>query len=884
MQKKLYVLDVSGFIFRAYFALPPMTSPSGEPTQALYGFIRSVFKLFKDFSPDHVVAVFDGPDNKKSRTDIYQDYKANRTQVYEDLPGQIARAKEFCTLCGIAQLEIDGVEADDTMGSVAKWAKKQAEAIYLCTSDKDLCQLVDDNVFVLNPWKDNLILDAEKVQEVYGVAPEKIIDLLAMMGDSSDNIPGLPGIGPKTATKLLNEFGSLDTLLAHPEKLKGKKREIFENEHEKARMSKQLATIHTEVDFTHSPTLFSLEEQDGAGLKQFYITMGFTTLLKELEKNLPENAKEQVEYHLVESMEGLDDLITLLQSHREIGFDTETTELNFMRAMPVGIGFAVAPGSAYYVPLNGALHPDDVLGKLKPLFEDESHAFFAHNLKYDLHVLNNVGIEVKNLGFDTILASYLLNSGSRRHSLDYLALTLYGKVKTPIKELIGSGKKEISMQDVAIEKVSNYCCEDVDYTVRLKQEFSPKLKEEELEKLFGVELALLPILKKMERAGVCVDANYLQKLSEEVSLDLQGLQETIYEMAGETFNLNSPKQLSAILFEKLELPPPKKKGAHLSTSADVLQYLAQEHPIAKEILSYRSLEKLRSTYLDALGKTINEKTGRIHPNFIQFGTATGRLACQDPNLQNIPVRGALGKRIRQAFSPSKPDWSYLSFDYSQIELRLLAHLSEDPALITAFNQGEDIHTYTASLMFNQPLEQVSSVERHQAKAINFGIIYGQGAYGLSKELDIEMSRASEFIKAYFERYPGVQSYIDSSVKFTKSHEYAQTMFGRKRKLPEINSSNQQVKRAAERLAVNTPLQGSAADLIKLAMIDIDKILEKRKLKGFLVLQIHDELIFEAPDSEISELIEVAKEALENVAQLRVPLVVDVNIGKNWGEC
>lgn len=884
MKKKLFILDVSGFIFRAYYALPYMSSPQGEATHALYGFIRSVLKLYKDFAPEYIVAVFDGPDNKKTRLELYEHYKANRTKVLDDLPEQLVRAKEFLELLGVSHLEMPGVEADDTMGSLAIWAKKQGFISYLCTSDKDLCQLVQEDIFVLNPWKENLIIDASKVEELYGVAPHLIIDLLAMTGDSSDNIPGLPGIGPKTAVKILQEFGSLKEALAHPEKLTGKKREIFETEREKAIISYQLATIQTGIELNVQESFLLHKNLDAAKLNQFYTDLGFVSLMKEMQKLLPQK-EEIVTYHLVNSSQELEDLIQLLKSKSSISFDIESTTLAPLEALPVGIGFAFEEKSAYYVPFNGAIDPEFVVKKLVELFSHPSTQFYGHNVKYDRHVLANRGIFVDRIDFDTIIAAHLLDSSARSFSLDNLSLQHFGKIKTSIKELIGTGKKEISMSEVAIEKVAAYCAEDVDYTLRLKELLLQELKKEGLDSLFyKIELPLLFVLSKMERRGVFVDIAYLSELSVELTKELNQLSNEIFSLAGETFNLNSPKQLAEILFEKLGIKPLKKTASHYSTSADVLEKLAEKYPIASLLLQYRQLDKLKSTYIDALPQSVNPKTHRIHPSFQQFGTATGRLSCQDPNLQNIPVRGALGKKIRTAFQPSDPSWLYLSADYSQIELRLLAHFSEDPILLQAFNNHEDIHLSTAATMFEIPLSDVTAKQRHQAKAINFGIIYGQGAYGLAQELQIDFGKALDFIDAYFIKYAKVKEFLESLVKESYQTLEAQTLFGRKRKLSDLQSSNIQIKKAAERLAINTPLQGSAADLIKKAMLEIDGHLTKKGLKSQMLLQIHDELIFELPSSELDALTQIVKSSMEGVFPLKVPLIVDVKVGKNWGKC
>ncbi len=757
-RKKLYIFDVSGFIFRAYFALPPMASPQGEPVHALFGFVRSVLKFFKEFQPTYAIAVFDGPQNKLHRTEMYEEYKANRTREVADLPEQIDKAYQFCKNFGLHTLAVPGVEADDTMGSIALWAENQEADVYLVSGDKDLCQLVSDHIFVLNPWKENLCVDRHKVEELYGVPPEKIVDLLAMMGDSSDNIPGITGIGPKTAVSLLQEFGSLEAILANPEKVPGKKKqETLLKEADIARLSKKLATIHTEVPFEKDFSLFARQETDLNLLRAFYQGQGFHSLVKELDLQretligpLAAPKNDFGIFHIVDDETALSEMIALLNTAPLICFDVETTSLDPMNASLVGIGLGIDPKESFYVPINGKLGKEYVLNALRPLFENPDKQFFGHHVKYDTQVLENEGIQISSIGFDTILASYILNSGTRRHSLDELTLFYFGLAKTPIKSLIGTGKKEISMMDVPIPKVAEYCGEDIVATLRLKDLLAKELEERKLSPLLqNVELPLSIVLRKMERHGIFVDIPYLHAMSKEVNSELSSLENDIYGMAGETFNLNSPKQLSEILFEKLQIKPLKKTATGLSTRAEVLEVLADDYPIARKILEYRLLEKLRSTYIDALPLFVNAKTGRIHPNFNQSVTATGRLACQDPNLQNIPIRSGVGRKIRIAFRPEKKGWSFLSADYSQIELRLLAHLSEDENLLKAFAKGEDIHAFTASLIFNTPLEDVTAVQRDQAKAINFGIIYGQQAYGLSQELGIDVKEASLLLKPIF---------------------------------------------------------------------------------------------------------------------------------------
>ncbi len=890
--RKIFAVDASGYLYRSYFAIRNVTNAKGESTNALFGFIRSILKLIKDFKPEHLVAVFDGPYNVKKREALYADYKAHRTAMPPDLLYQIEWAQRFCDLMGIAKLVIPEVEADDTMGSIARWAEKEESITYLCTSDKDFCQLVNDKILILNTHKENLILDAAGVEQAFGVPPAKMIDLLAMTGDASDNVPGLSGFGPKTAAALLNQHGSLDYLLDNPDVVSGKKKEILIQEKDLALLSRQLVTIDTAIEIPRDFHFFEIKPANIPGLREFYSGMNFNSLIKELEQGLTQNQSpeikaenEEVSYQMVDDETSFQELIHTLSSQKEICFDTETTHLQPIKAELVGIGFAVDPKKAWYVPANGKLGLQRVLEGLRPLFENGQVGFYGHNVKYDYHVLGNYGITVANLCFDTILASYLLNSHLRQHSLDSLSLEYFGKVKISISELIGKGQKQISMAEVPLAQVCSYCCEDVDYTCRLKFILEKQLHERKLLPLFKeLELPLAKVLARMERHGIFVDLPYLQEMSHEVMRQLRILEKEIYLLAGEEFNINSPKQISHILFTKMGIKPPKKTATGHSTSAEVLTFLQHDVALAGKLLEYRLLEKLRSTYIDTLPEEVFAKTQRIHCTFNQTVAATGRLSCQDPNLQNIPVRSEIGRTIRQAFRPEKKGWSYLAADYSQIELRLLAHFSEDPTLISAFQNNEDIHAHTASIIFNVPIQEVTKMLREHAKAVNFGVIYGQQAFGLSQQLGIDVKEAAAFIDTYFKRYTRVKEFVEHCKEQARKSGKAVTYIGRERLIPEINSKNGQIRAAAERLAVNTPLQGTAADLIKSAMLAIDKrLLAERKL-GFMMLQIHDELIFELPDFEILDMEMLVREEMQKGLKINVPLVVDITIGKNWKEC
>jgi DNA polymerase-1 len=881
--QELFIVDAVHYLFRSYYAIGPMTDEKGESTNALFGFIRSLQKIIKDFSVKNMVAVFDGPDNKKSRQLVYAEYKMNRKGAPADLYPQFEKAFNFCVMSGIYALSIEGVEADDTIASIANWAKDNYDKVYICSNDKDLFQLISDNVFGLNTYKDNTIIDKEKVKESFGVLPEEILDFLALCGDASDNIPGIEGFGPKTAAMLLQEYHSLDNIYVNIDKLKGKKQETLLKEKDKAYLSRELATLKYDIDFAHNKEIFQIKPQDTEGLQKFYHEMKFLKFLQDLPTHKQEK-EDKVEYILINDEKELKTLIHKLAKEKEIAIDTETTSLDVMTASLVGIGLCVKANLAWYIPLNGKMEELLVLRLLKDLLERDDIKFYGHNIKYDYHILKNHGIEIKNIGFDTMLASYLLSPESRRHNLDILSLDKFNKTKIPITDLIGE-KQEKSMRDVSLEKITAYCCEDVDYTCRLKHLFYKELEKANLlSVLENIELPLIVVLVEMERNGIFLDEEKLLEIKKDLEKLLTHVEAKILKEAGEEFNINSPKQLSHILYEKLQIPPPKRATSEFSTSADVLEKLKGKFPIIDDILLYRTYQKLLSTYADSLAKDINPATKRIHCTFNQSITATGRLSCQDPNLQNIPVRTEEGRKIREAFRPQYRGWSFLAADYSQIELRLVAHFSEDENMLRAFHNNEDIHRATASLVFNIPLKDVSQEMRQAAKAVNFGIIYGQGPYGLSQQLGISTKEAEKFINDYFEKYSKVKDFLERCKKEAEEKEEAVTLFGRKRPLLEIASKNPSLKALGMRLAINTPLQGTAADLIKLAMIAVHKDIREEKLRSMMVLQIHDELIFEAPEEELLVLERIVKERMEKVVHLKVPLIVDIAIGKNWGQC
>jgi len=886
MTNKIFIIDAVNYLFRSYYAIGPMTNKEGVSTSALFGFIRSIKKLINDFSCEYIVAVFDGPESKETRKKVYSKYKMHRKRAPDDLYPQFEMAYDWCEMEGISALCISKVEADDTMATVAKWANKQDMTAYLCTSDKDLLQMVNDKTFVLNAHKNNLIFDEKKVKEIYGVQPRQMLDYLAIVGDKSDNIPGIEGFGPKAATSLLNEYSSLDNIFNNLQKIASeKKREILVKEKENAYLSKKLATLQLDIKIPNDKNFYLKKKPKEETLDEFYKKMNFLSLLKEMPNNLQNLDNEEKKYILINEEKDLNYLIEKLKKEKEIAIDTETTDLNYMSSSLVGIGFSIKPNEAYYVPLNGNIDKNLVLSKLKKLLEDENISFIGHNIKYDLHILLNHFINVKNISFDTILASYLINPQNRRHNLDTIVLEKFAKTKIPIKDLIGQGKNQISMKDVPLNKITEYCSEDVEYTFRLKKIFENDLKEKHLDHiLFEIELPLLPVLIRMERNGIFVDKDKLLEMSKEIKHQLYLIEGEIFSEVGKKFNLNSPKQLSDILYVDLGLSPPRKKATTFSTSADVLAKLKGKSPVIDYIIKYREFQKLLSTYVDAIPKLINPQTKRVHTTFSQSTVATGRLSSKDPNLQNIPIRSEEGKKIREGFKPQKENWFYLSCDYSQIELKLLAHFSEDPSLLKAFNNKDDIHSYTASLVYNIPIKEVTTRQRNVAKTVNFGILYGQSAFGLSEQLGITPKEAKAFIEAYFNRYPKVASYLEESKEKVYKTKIAYTITKRQRPIPEIDNRNPIIKAAAERLAINTPLQGSAADLIKIAMIAIDKEIKNKKLKGMMILQIHDELLFEIPKDEIEIFKALVKEKMENVFKLKVPLTVDIGIGKTLAEC
>lgn len=890
-KKRLFLIDGSALAYRSYFAFirNPLINSKGENTSAVFGFTNSILKILREENPDFIAVVFDTK-APTFRHEMFKDYKSTRAKMPSEMSEQLPRIREVAKSMNLPILEVEGFEADDLMGTLARRAKEKEMEVILVTGDKDFLQLVDEDVKVLNPRRggeEPELLDRAGVEKKLGVPPEKVTEFLALMGDTSDNVPGVPGVGEKTALELIREFGSLEKVLKSAELVKRKNVQKGLKEHaDLARLSKRLVTIDTNVPFELELSRLKREDFDLPRLKELFKELEFTKLLQEISGMEKE---EKVNYRIIKSEKELEKLISELKKIGEFALDTETTNLNPIDAELVGISFSCKEKEAYYVPVG---HTDTtsnldlalVTENLKEILEDESIKKVGHNLKYDLEVLRRYEIELKGIGFDTMVASYLLNPSFRQHNLNYLALEHLDHKMIPISDLIGSGKKQKNFAQVPVDDACNYSCEDVDFTLRLKEIFGPKLSFLSLEKLFfEVELPLIEVLAEMEMVGVSIDVAHLQKLSKQLENQLEKLSLRIYDLAGKKFNINSPQQLSQVLFEDLKLPSVRKtaKRTGLSTDTGVLETLAKEHPLPGILLEYRQLSKLKSTYIDALPRLVNRRTKRIHTSFNQTVTATGRLSSSDPNLQNIPIKTALGKQIRKAFIPGDKNFRILSADYSQVELRILAHFSGDHTLLNSFKKGEDIHNRTASEVFGIRIDRVTPEERAIAKTTNFAIIYGVSAYGLSQQTNMTVQEAAMFIDVYFKRYPRVKSYIDEMIELARKQGFVTTLLGRRRYIPEINSSNRQKREFAERTAINTPIQGSAADLIKVVMIDTAKKLKDKKSK--MILQVHDELVFEVHKDELVFVKEMVKDKMENTVDLEVPIKVDINVGENWLE-
>lgn len=903
-KKSLYLIDGHSYAFRAFHALSPLTTSSGQVVNAVYGFTRMLMRLLKERDPDYLAVTFDTP-GPTFRHEAYEAYKAQREEAPETFREQLHLIKEVIDAFRIPTFEKEGYEADDILASLSKKAQSEGLEVFIISSDKDTFQLVSDDIKVIDPFKEFFIYDREKVKERFGVYPEALIEVMALMGDPIDNVPGVPGVGPKTASQLIKQFGSMDALFKNLDRVERPKlKEALAAHKEQAFLSKDLvkldANMPLKVDFEECRYTGYDEER----LVKLFETLEFRSLIKEIKQDTTVKSIEDKEasYHIVSSMEALDSLIEAVKKASCMVIDLETTNKEPMLASLVGIAIAITPKEAFYIPVNHSpetsqaqdtlpfdspkssdlLPKREVLKRLKPILEDEGVKKIGQNIKYEIIVLSQEGIEVKGISFDTMVASYLLNPSKAQHNLDEIAMEYLGYQKIPTSSLIG---KTLTMDQVEVEKVANYACEDADITLRLQGELMPLLKEKQLDELFfQVEMALIPVLARMEERGIRLDLKVFKELDSELIKSLSVLQAQIYQMAGEEFNINSPQQLSHILYEKLKLPRGKKLKSQYSTDVRALERLASlEHELPQKLLEYRTLAKLKSTYVDALPALINRRTKKVHTSYNQTVTATGRLSSSNPNLQNIPIRSELGRQLRRAFIPTSEEYLFIGADYSQIELRLLAHLSQDDTLMMAFEEGKDIHAQTASVIFGVPLEDVTFEMRRRAKAVNFGIIYGMSAYGLSQGLGISTEEAQAFIDQYFAIHPKVKSYLDGLVEEARQRGFVTTILNRRRYIPDINNPKAPLRSLAERTAVNTPIQGSAADFIKLAMIKLDRALSSNFREGWIVLQVHDELLIEVKREEVKEAKQLVKEVMEKAYPLSVPNKVDINHGENWLE-
>jgi len=887
-KEKLFLIDGNSYCYRAFYAIRELRNSKGKPTNAVYGFILMLKKLLEKEKPAYLAVAFDmkGP---TFRHEQFEDYKSHRKPMPDDLASQMGLIKETIAAYNIPVFEKQGFEADDILATIAKKVSGQGIDVYIVTGDKDMLQIVDKNIMVYSTSKDGLIYDSEKVKERFsGLEPSNITDFIALAGDASDNIPGVRGIGEKTAIELIKEFGGLDNIYKNLDKIKSEPRKkMLSEQEESARMSRELATVDLDVDMEIDIPLMRIKEPDAAKLLDIFKELEFKNFAKEI-ASCNSDVHRDACYKTISSLEDLKKIILEMKKEPEFVLDTETTSERPMEAKLVGISFCWKEGEAYYAALRSTpsakgMDLEAAIKELKGVLEDEKIKKIGQNIKYDKLVLSNYGVEIKGISHDTMIASYLLNPSRMSHGLDDLAFEFLDHKMTPIEELLGTGKKRITMDAVDVEKVSMYSCADSDVTLRLKNIFEKELLKKELESLFrDIELPLVDVLGDMEKNGIKIDVDFLKEASSDMEKELSTLIREIYKIAGEEFNINSPKQLSKILFEKLGLPVVKKTKTGVSTDVEVLESLASLHPLPKELLRYRELSKLKSTYVDALPELINKKTERLHTSFNQAVTATGRLSSSNPNLQNIPVKTEEGRKIRKAFIGEKNNL-IMSADYSQIELRILAHLSKDPELIAAFENDRDVHSHTASLVFGVDEKEVTPEMRANAKTVNFGIIYGISAFGLGKGLGINPGVAQQFIDSYFERYPAVRVYMEDKIEETRSTGYVTTLFNRRRYIPEINTGGMRERQQAERIAINTPVQGSAADLIKIAMINIHRSMKEKKLKSLMTLQVHDELVFEVPKSELEEMKELVKEKMEGAVKLLVPVKVSVKYGKNWME-
>ena len=893
MSKKIVLVDGSSYLYRAFHAMPNLANSQGDSTGAVYGIVNMLRRLMREQDTPHFVVVFDAP-GKTFRDRLYSEYKANRPPMPDELRSQIDQVHAVIEAMGLPLLSIPDVEADDVIGTLAKAAPSAGMDAFIVSGDKDLAQLVGPGVVMCDSMK-NVVYDEKGVEEKFGVPPDRIIDFLALVGDTSDNIPGVPKVGPKTASRWLMEYGSLDTLVANADSIKGKVGENLRGSLDQLALSRQLATIKCDVPLEKELEALVISPADEDTLRQLYAELEFKTWLSELgglNESVEAEPTEATRYETVVDMSTLNKWVEKLTKAPYFAFDTETTSIDAMQARLVGVSFAVEAGEGAYVPVGHdyldapkQLSKEQVLDALRPLLEDPNRAKLGQNLKYDCTVLHNHGVMLNGIRFDTMLESYVLDSTGSRHDLDTLSLKYLGHKTIHYEDVAGKGKGQLSFNEVPVEVAAPYAAEDADITLRLHETLFPRLKKEDAQtELFDrIEMPLVPVLSKIERTGVRVDAQMLAAQSKELAERTQELEAKAHAEAGGVFNIASPKQIQEILFNRLGLPVISKtpKGQP-STAESVLAELAEQHELPKLILEHRGLSKLRSTYTEKLPRLINAYSGRVHTSYHQAAVATGRLSSSDPNLQNIPVRTAEGRRIREAFIPAA-GYQLVAADYSQIELRIMAHLSTDNGLLSAFEKGEDVHRATAAEVFGVELDSVSKDQRRSAKAINFGLIYGMTAFGLGRQLGIDRGRAQDYINLYFERYPGVRTFMDATREQVREKKYVETVFGRRLYLPDISSSNHARRQGAERAAINAPMQGTAADLIKLAMLAVDNWLSTDASDSRIIMQVHDELVLEVPESDVSRVSGELSKLMSGVAELAVPLKVDAGIGNNWAE-
>jgi len=893
-QSSLFLVDGTALAYRGYFAFikNPLINSKGENTSAPFAFTNSLLKLIREFEPTHLAVIFDAP-GKTFRHERYEQYKATREKMPEDLAQSLPRVRQVVEAMSIPIIEIKGFEADDVMGTLARRGSLEGMEVILVTGDKDLMQCLDNRVQMLKPGRrgeEYRTFTSADVRERYGVEPSQIIDFLGLMGDSSDNVPGVPQVGEKTAQRLIQEYGSIESVLEHASEVSQVRvRENLVEYAAQARLSKELVTIDTEVPLELAPEDLLFEGFNVPVLADLFTDLEFTSLTRELLQESEDTVSDsdQMNYVLVDSTEKLDRVLVEIARSDIVAVDLETTDLNPLMARVVGISISTEPNSAFYLPVRHMegrnLPAEETLEKLAVFLEDPKKQKTGHNIKYDALVLRNEGIMLKGIAFDSMVASYLLNPSRRQHGLDSLSLEYLQHQTIPITSLIGKGKNQISFADVPVKDAKDYACEDADISLRLRSEMVPKLGLLKLQSLLDeIEVPLISVLVEMEKMGVLVDLDLLSDMGEEFAGELSQLEEAIHAYADVEFNVNSPQQLQEILFEKLELPRGKKTKTGYSTDSEVLEGLTEEHPIAEKILDYRALNKLKNTYIEAIPRLVNPVTGRIHTSFNQTVATTGRLSSSEPNLQNIPIRTREGKRIRRAFV-APPGRVLLSADYSQIELRIMAHLSGDRRLLDAFRKSEDIHTSTAAAIFDCPIDEVDETQRRHAKTVNFGVMYGMGSVSLSKQLGITHAEAKDFIDSYFKRFSGVSGYIEETREMARRNGYVTTLLNRRRYMPELESTAPQVRAFAERTAVNTPIQGSAADMIKKAMISIQEWIWEGDMPADMIIQVHDELVFEVDEGAVEEIRAGVISRMENALELDVPILVEAAWGHTWAD-